>query len=75
MCSPVRSYVNQNKGKIKKAAFFATMGGSGDDKAFAEMSAILGLNPSATLGLKTVEVIKGEADEKIKKFAADCAKS
>jgi flavodoxin len=74
MCSLVRSYAEKNKGKIKKAAFFATMGGSGDEKAFVEMAEIIGVKPVATLGLKTTEVAKGLSDEKIKKFAEECGR-
>jgi len=74
MCSLIRSYLEKNKGKIKKAAFFATMGGSGDDKAFAAMSEIIGKKPVATLGLKTEEVAKGQSEEEIKKFIVECAK-
>jgi len=68
MASPTRSYLSENKGKIKKAAYICTMGGSGDEKTFKFMSEIIGLKPVATLSFKTLEVTKGDIAEPIKKF-------
>lgn len=65
---PVRTYVTENKDQFPKVAFFCTMGGSGDDKAFAEMEKITGRKPLATLGLKTREVVKNDFSEKLEEF-------
>ncbi|MFA6170898.1 MAG: hypothetical protein WCW77_01500 [Patescibacteria group bacterium] len=70
MSSPIRSYLNKNKGQIKKAAFFCTMGGSGDEKAFSGMGEIIGVKPAATLSFKTLEVSREDIGDKIKKFAS-----
>ncbi len=68
MSVPARTYVTENKDKLKNVAFFCTMGGSGDKKAFLEMEKIIGKNPKAVLALKTVEVVKNNFLEKVEKF-------
>ncbi|PIN86028.1 hypothetical protein COV19_06770 [Candidatus Woesearchaeota archaeon CG10_big_fil_rev_8_21_14_0_10_44_13] len=68
MSAPVRAYLIQAKGRIKKTAFFCTMGGSGDDRAFSEMEMILGKKPAAKLALLTKEVMKGQHIQKEKDF-------
>lgn len=68
MSSPIRSYLEKNKGQIKKAAFFCTMSGSGDEKAFRNMGEIIKAEPLAVMGLKTIEATKGDIEEKIKDF-------
>lgn len=68
MSVPVRTYATENKDKFKQAAFFCTMGGSGDERAFKEMGEIIGKNPVDTLALKTIEVVKNLSEEKIDKF-------
>lgn len=71
MSVPIRTFINEQKNNFKQVAFFCTMGGSGNEKAFSEMSEILGKNPKATLALKTVEVVKNNFAEKIDKFIAE----
>jgi flavodoxin len=71
MSVPVRTYIIENKDKFKEVAFFCTMGGSGDEKVFKEMSEIIGKNPKAILALRTVEVVKNNYLEKVEKFVAD----
>jgi len=66
--SPIRAFIEQNKDKIKKTAFFCTMGGSGDIRAFVEMEKISNKKPTATLSLLTKEVINNQAEEKIDSF-------
>lgn len=78
MSVPVRTYLTENKDKFqpkagqpmadKRVAFFCTMGGSGDEKAFSEMTEIIGKRPIATLALRTVEVVKNNFSEKLEKF-------
>lgn len=71
MSAPVRACLMQAKGKIKKTAFFCTMGGSGGERAFREMEALLGKKPAAAMDLKMREVIKGEYSEKVRKFVKE----
>ena len=68
MSTPIRTYLEEYKNQFKQVAFFCTMGGSGDERAFKEMGEIIGKEPVATLGLKTVEAIKGEVIEKADYF-------
>ena len=60
MSAPARTYLENYKSQFKKVAFFCTMGGSGDETAFREMSGITGKKPMATLSLKTKEVVTGD---------------
>lgn len=61
MSVPVRTYLEEYKGQFKQVAFFCTMGGSGDERAFREMGGgITGKKPMATLSLKTKEVVTGD---------------
>jgi menaquinone-dependent protoporphyrinogen IX oxidase len=59
MSSPVRAYLSANRARMKDVAFFATMGGSGARSAFAQMQAILGKAPVATLTVWQREVRPG----------------
>ena len=68
MSSPMRTYLTEHKDEFKRVAFFCTMGGSGDNRAFSEMAAIIGKDPVAMLALTTKEVVKWSCEEKIKTF-------
>jgi len=70
----MRTYLMQTKGKVKKAAFLCTMGGSGDVKTFATMEEISGLKPAATVSFKTTEVKKGQHTQRLKDFADELKK-
>ena len=66
--SPVRTYINKQKGNFKKVAFFCTMGGSGDVKAFSEMEIVAGIKPEKTMGLTDKEIIDGSFLVKVEEF-------
>ncbi len=51
LAGPVRSYARQHAGEFKRVAFFCTEGGSGDARAFAELSEICGKAPLATVAV------------------------
>ncbi len=66
---PVRTYLAEQKNNFKnRVAFFCTMGGSGDEKTFAEMGHIINVSPVATLALKTKEVVSDGFTDKMEKF-------
>ena len=67
MSAPIRTYLEEYKNQFKQAAFFCTMGGSGDKKAFKEMGEVTGKKPVAALTLKTAEVV-ASSFEKADKF-------
>lgn len=70
MSAPIRTYLSEHKNQFREVAFFCTMGGSGDEKAFKEMGEIVNKKPLATLSLKTKEVVSGELD-KADKFCGE----
>lgn len=70
MSAPVRTFVTEQKDKIKKVAFFCTEGGSGDKKAFLEMEQIIGQKPIATLALTAKEVTSNNFAKKVDEFVA-----
>ena len=66
--TPVRTYLNRQKGNFKKLAFFCTMGGSGDVKAFSEMENAAGAKPEKTMALIDKEIIDGSFLVKVEEF-------
>lgn len=75
MSVPVRTFAIEQKDNFKNMAFFCTMGGSGDKRAFSEMEEIIGKKPMATLALTTKEVASGDISEKITGFIESIEKS
>lgn len=67
---PVRTYLTEHKNEFSEVAFFCTMGGSGDVRAFTEMAQIIKKEPKTTLALKTVEVVTCVAQDRIDKFVS-----
>lgn len=70
MCPAIRTYLWENKDKIKKADYFCTQGGNGGDKTLEEMEGILGKGRKLILLEK--EVKSGEFKKKVEEF---CSKS
>jgi flavodoxin len=64
-----RTYISDNKAKLKKVAFFCTAGGGLNGHIFADMEELCGKKPNATLELSTAEVSKGEHLQKVRDFA------
>jgi flavodoxin len=56
LSSPVRTFLEEQRGSIARAAFFATLGGRGVGRAFRQMAEALGRPPVATLALREHEV-------------------
>jgi hypothetical protein len=70
LASPVRSVVRRHRPEIQRCAFFCTMGGSGSQAAFDELSALTGQLPLATLALTELEVTSGTGQAKVNAFVA-----
>lgn len=68
--SPVRAYLAVNRARIRDVAFFATMGGTGANSAFAQMEALVGKASRAALAVTAREIVKGGYDEDLKAFVA-----
>ncbi|MGE5180482.1 MAG: flavodoxin family protein [Acidobacteriota bacterium] len=58
--APVRSYLHRYQDRLRKVAFFCTCGGSGGERAFAQMSRACGLSPAATLIVREAELPHAE---------------
>ncbi len=52
----VRTFLNKNKDKMKKVAFFCTMGGENPSKIFIQMQELINIEPLGLLALTTKEV-------------------
>lgn len=74
MACAIRTYIGQNKDKIKKLALFCTMGGSGDLKTFAEMESLSGKTAAAKITIKTREAAKPETDARLDEFVKQIQK-
>jgi flavodoxin len=68
VCPAVRTFLLNNKEKIKNIAFFATEGDSGDERTFAEMEKISGKRPVATSVIKTKYIVNNNYSDKIDLF-------
>jgi len=75
MAPAPRTYLTQMKGKIRKAAFFATCGGSGGDRACVQMGEVSGLKPIATFVLREAEVKAGGYEAKVRGFSEGISRS
>lgn len=58
--SPVRSWLQQNRLRGRRFAFFCTMGGSGASRALSMMKQLAGGRPLATMALTRQEVDSGD---------------
>jgi flavodoxin len=67
--APVRTYATQQRNNFRSVAYFCTMGGSGDERAFGTLSEISGQKPLSTLSLKTREVMAGNMEKSVADFA------
>ncbi len=74
MASAIRTYINKNRSRLKKVAFFCTQGGSGSKRTFRDMEKKCGKKAIASLELTTREVIKGEHIGKVKQFVHEINK-
>jgi len=68
--APVRTFLEANRSRIKKVAFFCTYGGRGSARALHQMEDICGQRPIVTLALRTDEVRRGAFDVKVRSFAS-----
>ena len=72
MSSPMRAYLGAARGRLPRVAFFCTMGGRGDERAFLEMEKLAGARPVAVLALRERAGWK-EGQRAIRDFAAAAA--
>ncbi len=67
--SPVRTYLWHERAKLPRVAFFATMGGTGAERAFEQMKGVAGRGPIATLVVRESVAERGAPPEEIARFA------
>ncbi len=68
MSSPVRTFIVENKGKLKNVAFFITLGGTGEGTTLQGMEEACGKKPVATLTILTRDIKPGAYRDALKKF-------
>lgn len=66
--SPVRTFLWMARPRLPAVAFFATLGGVGSERAFAQMRALAGKAPAATLALRERELARGVPPERVAEF-------
>ena len=67
MASGIRTWLTEHGKNLKKVAFFATMGGRGDERTFARMQE-LSQAPIATATFIDKKIAKGEYKEELDEF-------
>jgi len=69
VCTPVRTYINNNQPNFKNSvALFCTAGGTKFDGAFNDMRELCGVAPIETLGVRAKEVKDGSYKTKVAEF-------
>jgi flavodoxin len=68
MASGIRTWLTEHGKDLKKVAFFATMGGRGDERTFAHMQELCGQAPIATATFIDKKIAKGEYKEDLDTF-------
>jgi menaquinone-dependent protoporphyrinogen IX oxidase len=74
ICPAVRTYCTDHASRSPRVAFFCTMGGSGNKRAFSEMQKLCGQDPAAVLPLTDGVIHKDEVllKSKIAEFCRKC---
>jgi flavodoxin len=66
--SPVRAYLTEYGSRLRKTALFCTLGGSGAQRAFAQMQLLTGKTPEALLSITAAELAADKCGERLTKF-------
>ncbi len=69
--SPVLAYLNLQRDRLPRVAFFATYDWMGHEKALRRMSAAAGKAPVGQLALRRAELSSSEAAGRVARFAQD----
>jgi len=70
ICPAIRTYCGKEGVNASRLGFFCSMGGSGDNRAFSEMTRVCGREADAVLGLKDGDIRAGSREyfSRIEKF-------
>lgn len=71
--SPVRSYLREHRHELPALGFFYTCGGTGNERAFAQMAEVAGQRPIATLAVRQDDL--PTAAPAIERFAGELARA
>lgn len=69
LSSPVRAYLDHDRWRFNRVAFFVTCGGSGARKALQQMEEASGMRPVATLVVREHEIASGAYIRAVEEFA------
>lgn len=72
VCPAIRTWLLREAANLKKIAFICTQGGSGAERAQAEMASLAGREPVARLVLKDRDIRAGACAGAIAAFAEAC---
>lgn len=70
MASPMRSYIQDNRGRFNHVALFCTMGGRGGEKVLEEVAALCGQTPLKQMVLSDREIQNGQYQQKLAQLEA-----
>lgn len=68
LSSPVRAYLAAAASRLPEVAFFCTLGGSGSETAFAQMTAIVGKTPRAVCAITARDAFSPKYLEQLSAF-------
>lgn len=66
--APVRTFLEENRGRLRRVAFFLTDGTQEHAAVFRDMAALVGREPVATLGIPSAEVTQRRYTERVASF-------
>lgn len=75
LSSPVRAYLMATASQLPEVAFFCTLGASGSERTFAQMSAIVGKKPRAVCAITQRETLSGSYFDRLSTFAKALGKT
>jgi hypothetical protein len=69
--APVRTYLWRERARFPRVAFVATLGGMGKERVFAQMKAVGGRGPVATLAVREQALVRGAVPpDEVARFAS-----
>ncbi len=73
--SPVRAYLAANRTRLPAVAFFCTLGGGGNDRAFAQMQRLVGKPPLDCCAIFARDVTSNKFGPRVAEFAQSLGRS
>ena len=70
VAAPVRTFLEENRARLVRVAFFLTDGTTDHEKVFRDMALLAGRDPVASLGVPHDDVREGRYADRVAAFAA-----